>query len=571
MDSTIRGILLSEEQLGALTLGGFLRDVCTKFADKEALVCHAAGRTVVRMTYAQVWAEASSVARALVARGVGKETRVGLLATNRAEWITAMFGIALSGGTCVLMSTFSKPAELEYQLRAADVSLLIFERSVLDRDFAAELVAVCPELANAEGEVQSKKLPFLRRAVCIGDATLKGAFELWSDFLRNGPLAPVSLVEEGIGSQISPTDRGLVFFSSGSTGEPKAIVHAHRAAAIQCWRWRRIFKVDSGVRTWTANGFFWAGNFAMAVGATFAAGGCLVLQRFFVPGEALKLMQAERVSLPLAWPHQWPQLVEDPAYREADLSSLRYVGEASPLRKHPTVRSNWQEPVAAYGSTETLTLSTAHPSGTDPDFAQGNHGLALPGNILRIIEPVVDPKTSELDPKAGKVMKRGELGQIAVKGPTLMLGYLRKPVEDTFDDEGFFRSGDGGFIDDEGQLHWEGRLNDIVKTGGANVSPLEIDQVVAACPGVKIAATVGTPHDKLGEIVVTCVVREATEAGIALDESNVRAFASEQLSSYKVPRRVLFILESELEFTSTNKAKRGPLKTLAARRLAAEN
>ncbi len=568
MDSTIRGVPLTDEELGALTLGGFLRQACVKFADREALVGHASGRPVVRWSYAEVWAEALNVARALVARGVGKETRVGLLATNCPEWIAAMFGIALSGGTCVLMSTFSKRDELAYQLRVADVSLLIFERSVLDRDFAAELMAICPELANAKGEVESKKLPFLRRAVCIGDAAPAGAFELWSDLLSSGPLVPASLVEEGISAQISPTDRGLVFFSSGSTSEPKGIVHAHRAAAIQCWRWRHIFAVDANVRTWTANGFFWAGNFAMAVGATFAAGGCLVLQRFFVPGEALRLMQAERVSLPLAWPHQWPQLVEDPAYREVDLSSLRYVGEASPLRKHPTVRSNWQEPVSAYGSTETLTLSTAHPSGTDPAFVQGNHGLPLPGNILRIVEPVVDPETSELDPKAGRVMKRGEFGQIAVKGPTLMLGYLRKALEDTFDDDGFFRSGDGGFVDDHGRLHWEGRLNDIVKTGGANVSPLEIDQVVSTCPGVKMAATVGIPHTTLGEVVVTLVVREATDDGVALDESKVRSFASEQLSSYKVPRRVLFILETELEFTATNKAKRGPLRTLAAERLA---
>jgi acyl-CoA synthetase (AMP-forming)/AMP-acid ligase II len=568
MDSTSRGVPLIEEELGALTLGGFLREVCAKYPDNEALVCHAAGRPVLRSTYAQVWAEASNVARALAARGVGKETRVGLLATNRSEWITAMFGIVLSGGTCVLMSTFSKPAELEYQLRVADVSILIFERSVLDRDLAAELVAVCPELANADGKIESQKLPYLRRAVCIGDAAPTGAFELWSDFLSSGPLAPASLVEDGIAAQISPFDRGLVFFSSGTTSEPKAIVHAHRAAAIQCWRWRRIFAVDSKVRTWTANGFFWAGNFAMAVGATFAAGGCLILQRFFVPGEALRLMQAERVSLPLAWPHQWPQLVEDPAYREVDLSALRYVGELSPLRKHPTVRADWQEPVAAYGSTETLTLSTAHASGTDPAFAQGNHGLPLPGNIVRIIEPVVDPKTSELDPKAGRVMQRGEFGQIAVKGPTLMLGYLRKAIEDTFDDDGFFRSGDGGFIDDQGRLHWEGRLNDIVKTGGANVSPLEIDQVVTTCPGVKIAATVGVPDEKLGELVVTCVVREGSEAGEALDEGKVRSFASGQLSSYKVPRRVLFILEKELEFTATNKAKRGPLRALAAKRVA---
>ena len=413
IDSTIRGIPLADEPLGALTLGGFLREVCVKYADKEALVFHPPSGPVVRLTYAQVWDEAFTVARALVARGVTKETRVGLLATNRPEWITAMFGIALAGGTCVALSTFAKSAELEYQLRVGDVSLLIFERSVLDRDFAAELIEFCPDLANAQGEMQSAKLPFLRRTVCIGDAAPAGAFELWSDFLRGGPLAPAPLVE-AIGAEVAPTDRGLVFFSSGSTAKPKAIVHAHRAAAIQCWRWRHIFAVDPDVRTWTANGFFWSGNFCMALGTTFAAGGCLVLQRYFAPGESLRLMQAERVSLPLAWPHQWAQLVGDPAYREVDLSSLRYVGETSPLRAHPTVKSSWQEPVSAYGNTETLTLSTVHPSGTDPAFAQGNHGLPLPGNTIRII-----------DPETGRSLKRGETGEIAVKGPTLMLGYLR--------------------------------------------------------------------------------------------------------------------------------------------------
>src|SRR6201999_3584263 len=114
---------------------------------------------VVRRTYAHVWDEAVTVARALIARGVTKETRVGLLATNRPEWVTAMFGVALAGGTCVALSTFAKPAELEYQLRVGDVSLLIFERSVLDRDFAADLLGLCPELARPTPEVLSTKLP----------------------------------------------------------------------------------------------------------------------------------------------------------------------------------------------------------------------------------------------------------------------------------------------------------------------------------------------------------------------------------------------------------------------------
>lgn len=538
--------------MGALTLGGFLQEVCRTHGDKEALVYYAPSGPVIRRSYADVWQEACTVARALMERGVGKETRVGLLATNRPEWITAMFGIALAGGTCVALSTFAKGAELENQLRIGDVSLLIFERSVIGRDFAAELVELCPELAQLRRAVRSTRLPFLRRAVCIGDAAA-GAFESWSDFLQN-ELAPPALLE-AIGAEIAPTDRGLVFFSSGTTAKPKAIVHAHRAAALQCWRWRHIFALDPHVRTWTANGFFWSGNFAMALGSTLAAGGCIVLQRHFDTGEALRLMQAERVTMPIAWPHQWARLVADPAWNDVDLSSLHYVGERLPTRNHPTVKTDWQEPMAAYGSTETFTLVTVHPSGTPAEVAADNHGVPLPGNTIRII-----------DPMSGRVLPRNEAGEIAVKGPTLMLGYLRVAAEEVFDAEGFFWTGDGGFVDSDGRLHWQGRLNDIIKTGGANVSPPEIDAVLAGCPGVKIAATVGIPHDTLGEMVVACIV---PEPGATLDESDVRAFVAKRLSSYKVPRRVLFMQESDLALTGSNKVKLAPLRELAARRLAA--
>jgi fatty-acyl-CoA synthase len=196
-----------------------------------------------------------------------------------------------------------------------------------------------------------------------------------------------------------------------------------------------------------------------------------------------------------------------------------------------------------------------YPSGTPAAVATGNHGVPLPGNTVRVV-----------DSESGRPLHRGETGEIAVKGPTLMLGYLRVPREDTFDDEGFFRTGDCGFVDDEGRLHWHGRLSDIIKTGGANVSPLEIDSVITECPGVKIAATVGIPHPTLGEIVVACVV---PEAGASLDESQVRAFVSKRLSSYKVPRRVLLVQESDLTLTGSNKVKTAPLRELAARRVAA--
>lgn len=552
-DSTIRGPALSDASFGPLTLGGFFREVCRRNGDKEVMVFHPPGLPVVRYTYAQLWSEAFAVAQALVARGVTKETRVGLLATNRPEWLSAAFGIAMAGGTCVALSTFAKSEEFEYQLRVGDVSLLIFERSILSRDFAAELTGMCPELATGDGIVHSMRLPFLRRAVCIDETISTGAIESWNDFVHGDLKASATLIE-AMDAEIAPTDRAMVFFSSGSTAKPKAVLHTHRAAAIQCWRWSRVTAIDPEVRTWTANGFFWSGNFTQAIGSTLSAGGCLVLQRYFDPGEALKLMQTERVTYPVAWPHQWARLADDPLYSDVDLSTLRYVGETSPLRAHPTVKADWQEPMACYGNTETLTVCTAHYSGTAKSIVEGNHGFALDGNTVRIVDPLT-----------GKVLGRNENGEISVKGPTLMLGYLRVPAEETFDAEGFFRTGDGGFVDDQGRLHWQGRLNDIIKTGGANVSPLEIDAVLADCPGVKIAATVGIPHDKLGEMVVACVV---PESGAVVDEESVRAFVSKRLSSYKVPRRVLFLQESDLSLTASNKVKTAPLRELAARRLA---
>lgn len=554
-DSTTHGPPLSEEPLGALTLGGYLREVCQRFGPREAVVFYPPDAPVVRRSYTQVWDEAFAVARALVARGVVKETRVGLMCTNRPEFLSGMFGIALSGGTAVVMSTFATPAELEYQLRVGDVSLLIFERKILARDLAAELVQLCPEIGSARNELRVNKLPFLRRLVCIGEQPVSGGLiESWKQFLRPEGLEDTALVE-AIGIEVTPTDRALVFFSSGTTARPKAIMHMHRAAAMQCWRWAKVWGIDQNVRTWTANGYFWVGNFAMGVGGTLTAGGCLVLQQYFNAGEALRLIERERVNFVFAWPHQWSRLTDDPYYAKADLSSLHYVSGTSPLRQHPTVKTDWNEPVCAYGNTETLSINTIFPSGSPESIACVAHGAPMGGNTIRIVDPLTD-----------EVKGINEAGEIAVKGPTLMLGYLRVPPEEVFDEYGFFHTGDGGHIDEKGHLHWYGRLNDIIKTGGANVSPMEIDAVISKCPGVKIVATVGVPHDTLGELVVSCIVREP---GSSLDEAAVKAFAAKSLSAYKVPRRVLFIAEGEIALSGSNKVKTAVLRELVAKRLAA--
>ena len=553
--SIVRGIPLSQESgLGALTLPGFTRQVVERFADREALVQPRPDGTMERWSYRDLWDRSVDVAKALVACGLGKGERVGVLMTNRAEFLSAVFGSALAGGTAVPLSTFSTAPELEYLIASSACSVLLLERQVLKKDFVQMLCELDTAIGSAvPGQLASLKFPFLQHLAMVDSNTPTGAVEGWGSFLARGAEVPRQQVEARAES-VRPADPGVLFFSSGSTNRPKGILSAHRGVTIQLWRMRRQQGLNDDVRSWTANGFFWSGNFSMVIGGTLSAGGTLVLQRTFRPEEALDLMESERVSFAFAWPHQWAQLEAAANWDAVDLSALKYVDVDSPLARHPSVSTTWIEPRHCYGNTETFTLSTGYPANTPREVAGNSHGPPLPGNSLKIVNPLT-----------GVVVPVGERGEIAVKGPTLMLGYLGIPLDQTLDEDGYFRTGDGGYVDEAGRLFWEGRLNDIIKTGGANVSPAEIDSVIQDCPGVKLTQTVGVPHETLGELVVACVV---PHAGAALDEATIRNFLTDKLASYKVPRRVLFFRESELQLTGSAKVKTAELRDLATRTLA---
>jgi fatty-acyl-CoA synthase len=551
--SITRGPPLSEEAgLGSLTLPGFIREVVASYAGREALLQTHTDR-VERWRYSDLWDRSLEVAKALVACALGKGDRVGILMTNRAEFLSAVFGTALAGGTATPLSTFSTAQELEHLLTTSACSILLFERRVLRKDFAEVLIELDGTIGTgAPGGLASVRFPFLRHLAALDMLEAAGAIESWQGFLSRGAEVGTERITARADS-IKPSDPGALFFSSGSTNKPKAILSSHRGVALQMWRMRPQQALRDGVRSWTANGFFWSGNFSMVLGATLAAGGTLVLQSTFDPEAALDLMANHHVNFLFAWPHQWAQLTTASNWNHADLSSLQYIDVDSPIARHPTVRSDWIEPRHCYGNTETFTISTAYPANTTRDKARNSHGVPLPGNSIKIVDPL-----------SGRVAAVGERGEIAVKGPTLMLGYLGVPLDETFDDEGYFRTGDGGYLDADGRLYWEGRLNDIIKTGGANVSPVEIDDVVRELPGVKVAQTVGVPHDTLGEIVVTCIV---AHEGVKLTENEVRDFVKNKLASYKVPRRVIFPSAADLKLTGTAKVKTADLRKLAAQML----
>ncbi len=555
--SVVHGIPLEDEPgIGTLTISGWLREVTERFGPREAIVEPREHGDDVRWTYTELWEQSMQVARALLASGLGKAERVGILATNRVEFITAFMGTSLAGGIACPLSTFSTPTELEQLIAASCCSILIVEPEVLGKDFIAIIDKIEPAIAENGPEcIHSRKFPYLRETISLDIARARGGFLPWDVFLRCGNSIEPELVEAR-GASISPADCAGLFFSSGSTGKPKGILNSHRGIAIQLWRWPQIFNVDPDVRAWPVNGFFWSAPFGMGLGGALSVGGTLVLLRTFDPEKAIDLIQSEKVTCPMGWPHQWAQLVGASNFATADLSSLVYIDIENPMNQHPMVQSHWPEPTRIYGNTETFTLSTGYRSGTPEDILQGAHGFPLPGMVVKV-----------RDPFTGETLPMGERGELAVKGATLMLGYDGVPLDQTLDDEGYFPTGDGGYVDAEGRVFWEGRLNDIIKTGGANVSPVEVDGVLHHCPGIKIVKTIGVPDDLLGELVVSCVVRHE---GASLDEKDVRAFAKQQLASFKVPRRVVFVSEQDLSQTGSAKVKTDELRALAARELADE-
>ncbi len=530
----------TEPGIGAPTMGGLLTEVVARHGGREALCFHPphapARDEVVRWTYTELEARARRFAKALAAAGAGKGTRVALLMGNRPEWVEAAFGVALAGGVLVPVNTLFEAPEIEHVLGHSDSAVLVYQENLAHHRYHEQVRAMVPDL------------PYLTTLACLGT-------ESYEDFLAAGD-ALDDEVGEGRAARVSPHDDALVVYTSGSTGKPKGVLHAQRAAAVQSWRFARHLCLHPGLRVWSAFPFFWTAGYCMIMGGTLAAGACLVLEELFEPGDALELLESERVTNPHAWPHQLAALESHPDWETRDLSAVAHVDSFTCFGRHPSVSidDSWS-PRAAYGLTETFTIISSMPADTPAAQREGHEGKILPGNVVRIVDAVT-----------GEEQPEGVPGEIRVKGPTLMKGYLKVAPEEVFDPEGFFATGDAGFVDGQGRLHWVGRTSDLIKTGGANVSPVEIDNELMRHPDLHSALAVGVPHPTLGEIVVVCAV---AQPGAAIDEDGVRDFLRGRLASYKLPRKVLFFAEDELTLTGNAKIRTDELRKLAVTRLAA--
>jgi acyl-CoA synthetase (AMP-forming)/AMP-acid ligase II len=496
-----------------------------------------------RLSFAEADAQSRALADALLASGVGKGTRVGILFPNCAQWIVSWLAAARIGALTVPLSTFAPGAELARLLRHTDTQVVLMGRSIAGRDLVDRISDALPGLADSDATIALPEVPYLRRVHVWPDCDRPWATP-WP-----GATGPVVSLAGSAETEVRPADDLVLVTTSGTTAEPKSVAHTHGSLVRHAYILAHHRGVTASDRVYSPMPFFWVGGLTMVVLQALSTGAAVLAQDVFEPGSTLALLERERATYISCWAQASQAMADHPDFAKRDLSSVRggTMLEALPPERRPS------EPELTpnlLGMTETGGPHTMVevPDTPLPTERRGSFGIPLPGVVQHRI---VDPSGFEVAP--------GQQGDIQVRGQILMSGIYKQERHEVFGADGWYSTGDRGWFDDAGHLHFTGRASALIKTAGSNVSPAEVESVLDAMPGVLHSFVVGLPHPVRGEVVAAVVV---PSHGEELSTEEVVAHAKRNLSSFKVPTVLAVLAESDLPMLPTGKVDRHGLVKL---------
>jgi acyl-CoA synthetase (AMP-forming)/AMP-acid ligase II len=505
----------------ASTIGAFLTGRAATHGDAEVVVTPTA-----RLTYADLDAQSRDLAVHLIAHGVGKGSRVGILCPNGVQWVVSWAAATRIGGVAVLLSTYATASELRRLVRHADVALLLTAPGGGRHDYLPRLAAASPSLDEQTGTLFLPELPSLRAVWSWNVAEPRWVTEV-------GALEPsvgAAAVRPGIEADVRPSDAATIIYTSGSTSLPKGIVHGHGALLRHSARtMKRSRPVGPGDRVYSPNPLFWIGGVAATLLGAMHGGATLLTEPVFEPGRTLDFIERERMTLFLGQPHAWNALREHPSFASRDLASQ-------------TGRTG-----RALAMTETCSAHAATDPRDPPPAEVNCFGRPIEGIEHRVI-----------DPETGAELGEWEVGELCVRGPDLMLGMVKRERFEVFDAEGWYHTGDAGALGN-GQVYFHGRRDDRIRTRGMNVVPRELEVELQTLDGVAMAVVVGVANADHGEDVAAAIVSAPGEP-LTLEalEEQMRA----RLSAYKVPTRLVVLDPDAVPLTATGKIDRRRVASL---------
>jgi fatty-acyl-CoA synthase len=546
-----------EPALWGCMVGEVLDRAARFHPDRPALISR---HQQLHYTYREFLAEVELAARGFLRLGVQKGDRVGVWATNYAEWVITQFATAKVGAILVTINPAYRATELEYALAQSECSTLVLIQGFRDCDYLETLVSICPEIATSRpGDLHSRKLPDLRNVVFIGASAPRGRFGPamfeWTDLVEMGRSVPPEVLREREAT-LDFDDAINIQYTSGTTGFPKGAMLSHHNLVNNALLVGAAMKFAERDRLCIPVPFYHCFGMVLGNMVCVVAGAAMVLPApHFNALATLEAVAAEHCTALHGVPTMFIAELEHPEFKRFDLSTLRtgiMAGSPCPIEimKRVVIEMHCRELTIAYGLTETSPVVTQTTSEDPIELRVASVGKPMPHTEIKIIDP------------AGRIVPRGQPGELCARGYMVMKGYYKNPeaTKRALDGSGWLHSGDIATMDENDYCRITGRVKDMVCRGGENIYPREIEEFLYTHPAVADVQVIGVPDRKYVEQVAAWI---KLKEGVVCSEDDIRNFCKGRIADFKIPRYIKFV--DSFPMTVTGKIQKFKMREASIR------
>jgi fatty-acyl-CoA synthase len=548
----------SNQPLLGCTIGDHFDEIVRRAPDELAII---ARHQNIRWTWTEFKSRVDRLAAGFVALGLQAGERVGIWAPNCWEWAATQFATAKAGLVLVNINPAYRTSELEYALNKVGCAAIVSAVEHKSSNYLAMLNQLAPELETCEPTaLQTKQLPSLRMVILLGETREKGCLR-FSDVCQHA--------EDRHFEELAARQKTLQFddpiniqFTSGTTGAPKGASLSHHNIlnngyfAAEAIRLKRGDKLCIPVPLYHCFGMVMGNLGCLTHAATMVYAG-----EAFDPLAVLETVQAERCNALYGVPTMFIAMLTHPRFNEFDLSSLRtgaMGGAPCPIEVMREVVSKMHMPevTIAYGMTETSPVSFQSATDDPMERRVSTVGCVQPHIEVKIVDA------------AGRIVPRGEVGELCTRGYSVMLGYWndKEGTAKAIDSAGWMHTGDLATLDEEGYCNISGRIKDMIIRGGENIYPREIEEFLFRHPSIQDVQIIGIPDEKYGEEVCAWII---VKEGASLEVEAVTEFCRGQIAKYKIPRYVRFV--KNFPTTVTGKPQKFAMRELMIAELEGES
>lgn len=548
----------SSQPLLGMTIGEKFDQACQQYAEQDAVV---SVHQNVRLSYKQLQDQVNAFACSLLQLGLEKGDRIAIWSPNCVEWTITQFAAFKAGMILVNLNPAYKSSELEYVLNKVSSKALVIAAQFKTSNYQEILTKIAPEITESvDKRLSAKRLPHLKHVIKIDHEQHIGIHR-FADLLPEPTAVQLNQLQ-AIAADLQFDETINIQFTSGTTGNPKGTMLTHNNILNNGYFVGEAIHLTPQDRVCISVPLFHCFGMVMGNLACITHGSTMVYpSAVFNPLDTLKTIQQEKCTASYGVPTMFIAMLEHEQFDEFDLSSLRtgiMAGSPCPreIMQRVIDRMHMAEITICYGMTETAPVSAQSSTSDSVERRVGTVGRVHPHLEIKIVD------------ENGKVVPRGKLGELCVRGYSVMLGYWEDndKTQEVIDVAKWMHTGDIAEMDEDGFVKIKGRIKDVVIRGGENLFPKEIEDFLYTHPDVSDVQVIGLPDARYGEELCACIILHEHHQ---VNEETIRQYCAEHISHNKIPRYVRFF--TEFPMTASGKAQKFKLQELMRQELQLED